>query len=140
MDWFMIQWVNAFNPSWMFLKSGTQCLPACGTPQLCWIANQIGPWYSLWSCPHKTKAKRGLLSLLHWENFDFLRGSIYWKVLKTALELSKSNIFQKWSKVFLGYVLRPLMSKFDKKITKGSILNGWSKFGTRDTTMWFKCK
>ena len=92
------------NPSQMCPKSGTQCLTAHSTLL---SANQIGPRYSLWTCPSKTKLKIG-------NHHSFIN---------RTLILCEDPFSEKYSNG-PGHIQKNYnRSKFDKKIQKGIILN-----------------
>ena len=105
MDWFLMKSVNAV----FFLM-------ACGTPisvahpPKMELSHSLVIWY--------LKPLRFMedLSLLHQENFDFLKVPNFGNNSQMVLESPKVDTFQKWPSVDIRDVSSCLESKFDKEI------------------------
>ena len=98
------------------------------------------PPYSLGTYPPKTPEHFDALLLLHWEKIDFLKTPDFGQSTQTALELPKIDICQNWPKGILGDVSSCLETKFDKKMSMGSVPNCWKEILMCHAIRWFKCK
>ena len=75
------------------------------------------------------------LSLLHWQNCDFLKAPIFGKLFKWPWSCQK---FQNKTKRVLGHVPRCLVSKFNKTIPMRSVPNCWWEIPKPHAIRWFK--
>ena len=79
-------------------------------------------------------------SLLHRENIDFLKTPDFGQSTQTALESLKIDICQNGTQGALGDVSSCLETKFDKKMSMGSVPNCRKEITMRYSIRWFKCK
>ena len=98
------------------------------------------PPYSLGTCPPTTPSHFDASSLLHWENIDFLKTPDFGQSSQMALESPKIDICQNGPQGALGDVSSCLETKFDKKMSMGSVPNCWKEIANRYGIRWFKCK
>ena len=108
--------------------------PGCRTPQ------KMVPPYSLGTCPPKTPSHFDAPSLLHGVNMDFLKTLVFGQSTQTALESPKIDICQSGPQGALGDVSSCLQTKFDKKMSMGSVPNWPKEIADHDPIRWFKCK
>ena len=98
------------------------------------------PPYSLGTCPPKTLSHFDAPLLLHGVNMDFLKTPVFGQSTRTALESPKIDICQNEPRGALGDVSSCLETKFDKKMSMGSVPNYWKEIANRYGIRWFKCK
>ena len=79
-------------------------------------------------------------SLLHRVNIDFLKTPVFGQSTQTALESPKIDICQNGPQGGLGDVSSCLETKFDKKMSMGSVPNCRKEIANRYGIRWFKCK
>ena len=145
MDWLLTKSVNAqYHLSYHKCVKKTELLCSIPRrmPQVCHTPPKIVPPYSLGNCPPKTPPPSLIeaLSLLHWENIDFLNTYDFAQSTWAALESPKIDICQNWPWRVLGDVISCLESKFDKKIPMGSVPNCRKVIPNHYGIRWFKCK
>ena len=79
-------------------------------------------------------------SLLHGVNMDVLKTPVFGQSTRTALESLKIDICQNGPQGALGDVSSCLETKFDKKMSMGSVPNWPKEIADHDPIRWFKCK
>ena len=79
-------------------------------------------------------------SLLHGVNMDFLKTPVFGQSTRTALESPKIDICQNGPQGALGDVSSCPETKFDKKMSMGSVPNCRKEIANRYSIRWFKCK
>ena len=71
---------------------------------------------------------------------DFLKTPVFGQSTRTALELPKIDICQNGPQGALGDVSSCLETKFDKKMSMGSVPNCRKEIANCYGIRWFKCK
>ena len=71
---------------------------------------------------------------------DFLKTPVFGQSTRTALESPKIDICQNGPQGALGDVSSCLETKFDKKMSMGSVPNCRKEIANRYGIRWFKCK
>ena len=111
------------------------------TPRGCRTPPKMVPPYSLGISPPKTPPNHfDAPSLLHGVNMDFLKTPVFGQSTRTALESPKIDICQNGPQGTLGDVSSCLETKFDKKMSMGSVPNCRKEIANRYGIRWFKCK
>ena len=114
----------------------------CQMPPGCHTPPKMVPPYSLGTCPPTTPRHFDTPLLLHQENIDFLfKDPWFWpKYSNGPGSLPKIDICQNWPQGALGDVSSCLETKFDKKMSMGSVPNCQKEIANRYGIRWFKCK
>ena len=112
----------------------------CQTSWGCHTPPKMVPPYSLGTCPPKTPSHFDAPSLLHRVNIDFLKTPVFGQSTRMALESPKIDICQNGPQGGLRDVSSCLETKFDKKMSMGSVPNCQKEIANRYGIRWFKCK